>query len=223
MRADPRPDANKQQTAGLRAVVRPGHRGFPLLLFTTALAIGLLIGWIWTVRHAPQAAATAETSLAPATTASSFRPALPAPVPGELSTLQTPDTSSTGGAHIVEAPATPVVPAPAESAPVPTAPVQATATPSPSQTPPQLLERSAPVYPAEALRNQEQGSVRLRISVAADGSVADVQVLESSHSRALDRAAMDAVRGWKFRPATHDGQPVASTLDVPVDFRLSDR
>ena len=222
MRTNRPTTASRPLLGRLRAFARPGQRWFPLTLFVAALAIGLLIGWIWTARHAPQAAATAENAATPAAPTSTPRAALPAPMPGDLAALRTPAASAAGGAHIVEPPAAPVEPAPVESAPATAVPVQATAMPAPSQTPPQLLERIAPSYPAEALRNQTQGSVLLRIAVAADGSVADVQVLESSHSRVLDRAAMDAVRNWKFRPATQDGQPVASTMDVPVDFRLGD-
>jgi TonB family protein len=41
------------------------------------------------------------------------------------------------------------------------------------------------------------------------GGVLEVQVRQSSGSAALDRAASEGVRKWRFRPATVDGQPVA--------------
>ncbi len=68
---------------------------------------------------------------------------------------------------------------------------------------------TAPGYPSSARRMGEQGQVRLDVHVGADGVVIDVQLRESSGSAALDRSAMEAVRKWRFRPATVDGQPVA--------------
>ncbi|MFO0233172.1 MAG: energy transducer TonB [Burkholderiales bacterium] len=67
---------------------------------------------------------------------------------------------------------------------------------------------AAPPYPAAARRLGEQGEVRLDVHVGADGAVLDVQLRVSSGSPTLDRAAIDTVRRWRFRPATVDGQPV---------------
>jgi protein TonB len=39
-------------------------------------------------------------------------------------------------------------------------------------------------------------------------------------SRSLDRAASDAVRRWRFRPAVREGQAVAGTIQVPITFNL---
>jgi protein TonB len=209
----------------LRALAQPGNRWFPLTLFVAALALGLSIGGIWTASHRPQAASNA---LAPAA-ASSVAPdaqhsTLPAPMSGDLSALNTP-TSGSGVAHIVPTP-TAETPASAESvvAPVAVASIASPAVPTVSsgETPPQIVERSQPGYPADALRDQEQGTVRLRVALDAQGAIEDVQVLESSRSRALDHAAMDSVRTWKFRAAIQNGQPVASTIDVPVEFRLDE-
>lgn len=68
---------------------------------------------------------------------------------------------------------------------------------------------AAPAYPLSAKRMGEQGTVRLDVHVGADGGVLEVQVRQSSGSAALDRAASEGVRKWRFRPATVDGQPVA--------------
>jgi periplasmic protein TonB len=53
-----------------------------------------------------------------------------------------------------------------------------------------------------------QGEVRLDVLVTADGRVQDVRLRRSSGSNVLDRSAMDAVRHWRFEPATVDGQAV---------------
>jgi len=77
-----------------------------------------------------------------------------------------------------------------------------------------------PAYPFAARRKGVEGRVVLRVSVLASGGVAGIAVERTSGSRLLDRAALDAVRRWRFSPATRLGQPVASTVRVPITFRL---
>ena len=78
----------------------------------------------------------------------------------------------------------------------------------------------SPDYPAAALRARQEGLVVLRAQLGADGLPTSVDVVQSSRSRDLDRAAQAAVRGARFAPAMRDGKPIASTVEVPVDFRL---
>lgn len=76
-----------------------------------------------------------------------------------------------------------------------------------------------PKYPPVALRRNESGTVLLRVSIGSNGTPTDINIAQRSGSRDLDRAAMSAVRKWQFRPATRNGLPVASTVEVPVEFR----
>ncbi len=78
-----------------------------------------------------------------------------------------------------------------------------------------------PSYPRLARRRGWQGVVRLRVRVSPDGRVLDASVEQSSGYRVLDRAALEAVRGWRFRPAVRGGEPVASEVVVPVRFSLN--
>jgi len=55
-------------------------------------------------------------------------------------------------------------------------------------------------YPERARRRGIEGAVRVGLEVGAGGSVARAWVERSSGSRALDRAALDNVRGWTFHP-----------------------
>jgi periplasmic protein TonB len=64
-----------------------------------------------------------------------------------------------------------------------------------------------------------QGSVVLMATVSASGKVVDVKVL-SRLGMGLDEKAIEAVRRWKFKPATKDGKPVAVQVAVDVAFRL---
>ncbi|QCO67627.1 energy transducer TonB [Luteimonas yindakuii] len=77
-----------------------------------------------------------------------------------------------------------------------------------------------PGYPAAALRAREEGLVMLRATVDSDGRTGDIEIIESSRSRELDRAALAAVRDARFSPAMRDGKPIPSTVQVPVEFRL---
>lgn len=84
----------------------------------------------------------------------------------------------------------------------------------------EALTRVSPAYPAAAMRSRQEGSVLLRVQVDAQGTPTEVEIERSSHSRELDRAAIEAVREWTFSPAIQDGQPAASMVTVPVDFTL---
>jgi protein TonB len=80
-----------------------------------------------------------------------------------------------------------------------------------------------PEYPQPALRGGVQGTVLVRVAVAADGRPTRVDIARSSGSRELDRAAQRAVEGWRFEPALKRGRPVPSVLEVPVEFRADTR
>ena len=88
---------------------------------------------------------------------------------------------------------------------------------------PSPLARIQPEYPAAALRAREEGTVLVRAEVDALGNPTNVGIAKRSGSRDLDRAAMAAVRKWKFEPAMKDGKAVASTVQVPVDFTLAEQ
>ncbi len=90
----------------------------------------------------------------------------------------------------------------------------------PADRAPSVLAQMTPAYPPAALRAREQGTVLVRAEVDASGNPTSATVARRSSSRELDRAALDAVRGWKFEPAIRDGKAVAATVEVPVEFAL---
>lgn len=94
--------------------------------------------------------------------------------------------------------------------------------PSDTSSPPGPLHNPPPNYPLESKRANEEGSVLLSVRVDAAGRADTVTVSKSSGFPRLDRAALEAVRSWKFTPSIQNGTPVASTLDVPIVFRLGD-
>ena len=84
------------------------------------------------------------------------------------------------------------------------------------------VETRPPVYPPRCLRLGLEGTVRVRVLVGEDGRVQEVTVGKSSGETALDDAAMDAVRYWRFEPAKRDGVPVRAWAIVPIEFKLID-
>lgn len=84
-----------------------------------------------------------------------------------------------------------------------------------------LANNPLPEYPRSTLRSGAEGTVVLSIQVDASGAPVDVQVVKRSgdRDRNFDRAAMEAVRNWRFEPAIRDGKAVSSTVQLPVDFR----
>ncbi|MCO6457232.1 MAG: energy transducer TonB [Pirellulaceae bacterium] len=88
------------------------------------------------------------------------------------------------------------------------------------ELPHKLATNPAPQYPREAYVRGQQGRVLLEVQVGAAGQVLAVRVFETSGVPLLDQAALDAVRGWRFRPARRAGRAVPFTVTVPVRFSI---
>ena len=78
-----------------------------------------------------------------------------------------------------------------------------------------------PVYPRDALRRHQFGTVVLLLTIDVDGRVFAVEVATSSGVRSLDAAAREAALRWRFASGLEDGQPARCELSVPVEFVLS--
>lgn len=92
---------------------------------------------------------------------------------------------------------------------------------TPSNMGASYLNNPAPAYPELSRRTGEQGQVLLRVLVDINGKPSVVELRASSGSGRLDRAALDAVRHWKFVPATQGGEMIAAWVTVPVVFNLT--
>jgi protein TonB len=91
-------------------------------------------------------------------------------------------------------------------------------------TPPRFnadyLSNPAPEYPPLSRQLREQGVVRLRVFVSADGRAEKVLLHKSSGFARLDQAALDVVWRWRFVPAQRGGMAVADWVIVPINFVL---
>lgn len=139
------------------------------------------------------------------------------------------ETAAAGAASALSPAASqPVAPPPAAAA----APVPAPAPPSPP--PPSkaaatvqiqdavLTKPYQPRYPIAAMRAAQEGWVEVEFTVTASGDVDGVKVIDAQPRHVFDRAAVDAVGRWKFKPATQNGEPAASRLRRRIEFKLSE-
>ena len=56
-----------------------------------------------------------------------------------------------------------------------------------------------------------------------DGSSGEVMLHRSSEFEALDKAAIETVKKWRFKPATKNGEPIEQWVNIPITFSLKQR
>jgi protein TonB len=76
-----------------------------------------------------------------------------------------------------------------------------------------------PKYSKEARHAKYQGICVLWLVVGTDGRPRNIRVSRTL-GYGLDEKAIEAVRKWRFKPATKDGKPVAVEVSVQVNFHL---
>jgi len=81
-----------------------------------------------------------------------------------------------------------------------------------------LIASPHPVYPELARRARIQGIVKLQVKVKADGRIEVQKVLQGEP--VLADAAMEAVKGWRAKPASINGTRVETISTVTFDFEL---
>ena len=154
------------------------------------------------------------------------KPLLPVPPPMPVAPALAPSTSSN-------------VPTTAATVPEPLAPAGTSASPSappaggrtgattagvssgvvlPS-TSAAYLNNPPPAYPRMSERLGEQGVVKLLVLVGTDGLPQKIELQTSSGYDRLDRAALDAVKRWRFVPGRRGDTPEPMWVSVPIDFR----
>jgi TonB family protein len=86
---------------------------------------------------------------------------------------------------------------------------------------PHLIQRVNPDYPPEAQRRGTEGSVDVSFTVSPEGKVSDVIIVNAEPSDIFDRAAVDAVRRWRYEPRKIGGVAVEAHLQARVQFKLA--
>jgi protein TonB len=81
-----------------------------------------------------------------------------------------------------------------------------------------LIQKTSPVYPAIAKQARITGTVTMQVTITKAGTVTGVHVI--SGPTALQQAAMDAVRNWRYKPFMLNNQPVEVQQSLSVNFQL---
>ncbi len=82
---------------------------------------------------------------------------------------------------------------------------------------PQLIRSVPPIYPTAARQAGISGSVVIAAHIDKDGNVASMKIVSGQSS--LQAAALTALKQWKYKPATLDGDPIATDLTVTIRFQ----
>ena len=85
---------------------------------------------------------------------------------------------------------------------------------------PRFARDLQPPYPSAMERIEQEGSVTVRVQIGADGRVIDVELVRTDADEFFTATKAWALRKWRFRPATRDGEAVVSWLTKTVQFRI---
>ncbi len=88
-------------------------------------------------------------------------------------------------------------------------------------TPPRKISGDSASYPRKADRNHMQGLVVVDMIVTEDGTPTDLRILESA-GEVLDQAVLEAVKAWRFEPATKQGIKVKIHWQARHRFQISE-
>lgn len=83
-----------------------------------------------------------------------------------------------------------------------------------------VLQKIEPQYPILARQNLWTGKVIIRIHISTEGICSSAEIAQSSGYQVLDRAALQSVYQWRFKPAQEGRRAIVDTLLVPFIFDL---
>jgi TonB family protein len=81
-----------------------------------------------------------------------------------------------------------------------------------------ITKRVQPIYPKAALAMHVEGAVELTATISKAGAISAVKVVKGDPQ--LSRAAVDAVKQWKYKPYLLNGEPVEIQTQITVNFKL---
>lgn len=86
-------------------------------------------------------------------------------------------------------------------------------------TPPTPVYHVNPIYPEKCKQEMIQGMVTLEVIINEEGRVVKIKVLSSPHPD-LSKAAIDAIKQWKYEPVIKDGKPSPTVFPVTINFKI---
>jgi protein TonB len=88
---------------------------------------------------------------------------------------------------------------------------------------PRYAKAFHPDYPPSLVREGLEGSVTVRVNIDETGRVTAVELVKATNRAFFDETREQALRFWRFKPATSDGTPIASQQVLTVQFDLEDQ
>ncbi|HTQ12816.1 MAG TPA: energy transducer TonB [Rhizomicrobium sp.] len=76
------------------------------------------------------------------------------------------------------------------------------------------------IYPASSQAAGEEGLVKMKAYVRANGRATRVKIVQSTGYRDLDDAAIQSVMNWRFVPAMENGQPTSDWTELEIGYKL---
>jgi protein TonB len=193
----------------------------PARLLAAALVLHLaVLGLLFGLLHArrlPPAAAPQSIALVIQKAPPAAPPAAPKQAPPTLPPAHPPTPPPAHAAAMPPPPPTPPTP-PRRVAANHLAARRAVSTPARA-----LPGNPPPVVATRAGQQGQQAWVLLDVQIGPDGNPQTATIAESSGHQLLDqRARISVLQHWRFQPATLQGQPIASTIELWVSFASSD-
>jgi TonB family protein len=87
---------------------------------------------------------------------------------------------------------------------------------------PSIIRKVEPWYSKKAEKNKIEGTVKLRTVISTDGHATKIEIVESLDPE-LDANAIAALKQWVFKPATKNGEAVATYATIELTFHLLHR
>lgn len=85
--------------------------------------------------------------------------------------------------------------------------------------PPKLIHDVEPKFPRPIFHKPKPGVVLVGITVPTDGIPIDIHIVKSGGA-AFDKSALNAVKQYRFQPATLHNNPVPVTINIEVNFQI---
>ena len=86
---------------------------------------------------------------------------------------------------------------------------------------PVAIYQEQPVYPPMARKQREKGLVEAEALVGIDGAVEEVRITRvEGRNVGFEKATEDAIRKWRYKPATKDGVKVRMWVTIRVPFQF---
>jgi len=82
------------------------------------------------------------------------------------------------------------------------------------------INEAPPTYPDEAYKKHQEDSVLVRYVIGTDGNIKELTILDHAKNPIFDKATLDALSKWKFRPMVKNGKPVEVVHELTVFYQI---